>query len=193
MRVREVAATLELDDLLDARPGKLTGGQRQRVALGRAIIRNPKMLLLDKPLSNLDALLRTGMRGELKRIQRRRDVTTIYVTHNQTEAMTLGDRIAVLKDGELQRTGEPGDIYHRPANRFVAGFIGTPPMDLLDGSILENAHKSAEIPGIEDLSDSSGPEVRAHSDHYRNRRCLAGRAGSDHHFGRGRTSIPGPQ
>jgi multiple sugar transport system ATP-binding protein len=151
-RVREVASTLELGDLLDGRPAELSGGQRQRVALGRAIVRKPKVLLLDEPLSNLDALLRTSMRGELKQIQRRLAVTTIYVTHDQTEAMTLGDRIAVLKDGELQQTGPPQDVYHLPANRFVAKFVGNPPMNMLDGSLLEKAHKSLEIPSIEDLS-----------------------------------------
>jgi multiple sugar transport system ATP-binding protein len=150
-RVREAAAVLEIEDLLDARPAELSGGQRQRVALGRAIVRKPKVLLLDEPLSNLDALLRTSMRGELKQIQRRLEVTTVYVTHDQTEAMTLGDRIAVLKGGDLQQTGTPEDIYHRPENRFVAGFIGTPPMNLLDGEILKQARKSPEIPGIQDL------------------------------------------
>jgi ABC-type sugar transport system ATPase subunit len=110
------------------------------------------VLLLDEPLSNLDALLRTSMRGELKQIQRRLAVTTLYVTHDQTEAMTLGDRIAVLKDGDLQQTGSPDDIYHQPRNRFVAGFIGTPPMNLLDGDILKNARRALVIPDIEDLT-----------------------------------------
>jgi multiple sugar transport system ATP-binding protein len=151
-RVREAASVLEIEDLLDARPAELSGGQRQRVALGRAIVRKPKVLLLDEPLSNLDALLRTSMRGELKQIQRRLAVTTLYVTHDQTEAMTLGDRIAVLKDGDLQQTGSPDDIYHQPRNRFVAGFIGTPPMNLLDGDILKNARRALVIPDIEDLT-----------------------------------------
>ena len=110
------------------------------------------MLLLDEPLSNLDALLRTSMRGELKQIQRRLAVTTIYVTHDQTEAMTLGDRIAVLKDGRLQQTGTPDDIYHRPANSFVAGFIGTLPMNLLDGVLLEKAQRRIAPAGIEDIA-----------------------------------------
>jgi multiple sugar transport system ATP-binding protein len=151
-RVRESAATLEIEALLDARPAELSGGQRQRVALGRAIVRRPKVLLLDEPLSNLDALLRTSMRGELKQIQRRLEVTTVYVTHDQTEAMTLGDRIAVMKDGRLQQTGTPDDIYNRPENRFVAGFIGTPPMNLLDGGMLEKARKAVKIPGVEDTN-----------------------------------------
>ena len=148
--IREAAATLEIDHLLDARPAELSGGQRQRVALGRAIVRKPKVLLLDEPLSNLDALLRTSMRAELKRIQRRLRVTTIFVTHDQTEAMTLGDRIAVLKDGRLQQTGTPDDVYHRPANRFVAGFIGAPPMNLLDGRLIESTRKEVDIPGAAD-------------------------------------------
>ncbi|MFZ0610898.1 MAG: ABC transporter ATP-binding protein [Desulfobacterales bacterium] len=151
-RVRAAAATLEIGDLLDARPAELSGGQRQRVALGRAIVRKPTVLLLDEPLSNLDALLRTSMRGELKQIQRRLAVTTIYVTHDQTEAMTLGDRIAVLKDGRLQQTGTPDDIYHRPANSFVAGFIGMLPMNLLDGGLLEKAQRPIEPAGIEDTA-----------------------------------------
>ncbi len=144
-RVRAAAATLEIENLLDARPAELSGGQRQRVALGRAIVRRPRVLLLDEPLSNLDALLRTSMRGELKQIQRRLAVTTIYVTHDQTEAMTLGDRIAVLKDGRLQQTGTPEEIYHRPANSFVAGFIGTLPMNLLDGGLLAKAQRRLEV------------------------------------------------
>ncbi|MFZ0728451.1 MAG: ABC transporter ATP-binding protein, partial [Desulfobacterales bacterium] len=151
-RVRAAAATLEIENLLDARPAELSGGQRQRVALGRAIVRRPRVLLLDEPLSNLDALLRTSMRGELKQIQRRLAVTTIYVTHDQTEAMTLGDRIAVLKDGRLQQTGTPEEIYHRPANRFVAGFIGTLPMNLLDGGLLAKAQRRLERAGIRDIA-----------------------------------------
>lgn len=145
-RVRQAADTLEIDELLNARPAELSGGQRQRVALGRAIVRRPRLLLLDEPLSNLDALLRTSMRGELKRIQRRLAVTAVYVTHDQTEAMTLGDRIAVLKDGDLQQTGTAEDIYQRPVNRFVAGFIGMPPMNLLDGELLAEAHRPIPLP-----------------------------------------------
>jgi multiple sugar transport system ATP-binding protein len=145
-KVHRVAETLEIEPLLDARPAELSGGQRQRVALGRAIVREPRVLLLDEPLSNLDALLRTSMRGELKQIQRRLQVTTVYVTHDQTEAMTLGDRIAVLKDGELLQSGAPEEIYHRPANRFVAGFIGTPPMNLLDGAILKKGRRTPAVP-----------------------------------------------
>ena len=130
-RVREVAGTLGLGELLARRPGQLSGGQRQRVAMGRALVREPEAFLLDEPLSNLDAKLRVEMRAELKRLHRRFDVTTMYVTHDQVEAMTLGDRIAVLSDGRLQQVGVPEDVYRRPANVFVAGFIGSPPMNLL--------------------------------------------------------------
>lgn len=151
-KVHAAAETLEIKDLLDARPAELSGGQRQRVALGRAIVRNPRVLLLDEPLSNLDALLRTSMRAELKRIQRRMAVSTIYVTHDQTEALTLGDRIAVIKDGLLQQTGSPDDIYSRPENRFVAGFVGTPPMNLLDGGLMEKSQRKVKIDDIEDFS-----------------------------------------
>jgi multiple sugar transport system ATP-binding protein len=145
-RVREAAATLEIDDLLDARPAELSGGQRQRVALGRAIVRRPRLLLLDEPLSNLDALLRTSMRGELKQIQRRLGVTAVYVTHDQTEALALGDRIGVLEDGLLQQTGSPDEIYRHPVNRFVAGFIGSPPMNLIDGALLTKARRPLPLP-----------------------------------------------
>ncbi len=133
-RVGEVAEMLGLHDLLRRRPGQLSGGQRQRVAMGRALVREPKAFLLDEPLSNLDAKLRVEMRAELKRLHRQIGVTTIHVTHDQVEAMTLGDRIAVLSDGRLQQTGAPEEVYERPDNVFVAGFIGSPPMNLLRGS-----------------------------------------------------------
>jgi multiple sugar transport system ATP-binding protein len=138
-RVRQVSETLEISDLLEAKPAELSGGQRQRVALGRAIVRKPRVLLLDEPLSNLDALLRISMRAELKKIQRRLELTTIYVTHDQLEALSLGDRVAVLKDGLVQQVGTPHDIFSDPANLFVAQFIGTPPMNVLDGRMLEKA------------------------------------------------------
>jgi multiple sugar transport system ATP-binding protein len=140
-RVRQVSETLEIADLLEAKPAELSGGQRQRVALGRAIVRKPRVLLLDEPLSNLDALLRISMRAELKKIQRRLGLTTLYVTHDQLEAMSLGDRVAVLKDGLVQQVGTPYDIFNDPANLFVAQFIGTPPMNVLDGRMLKKAHK----------------------------------------------------
>jgi len=131
-RVERVAETLGITDLLEKKPGSLSGGQQQRVALGRAIVRDPEVFLLDEPLSNLDATLRSQMRTEIQQLQRDLDVTTVYVTHDQTEAMTIGDRIAVLEDGELQQLGRPMTCYHEPANRFVASFIGEPSMNLLD-------------------------------------------------------------
>ncbi len=133
--VRETAAMLGLSDLLDRKPGALSGGQQQRVAVGRAIVRNPKCYLFDEPLSNLDARLRLQMRAELKALHLRLKTTTIYVTHDQEEAMTLGDRVVVMSQGKMQQIGEPLEIYHRPVNRFVAGFVGTPPMNFLDGRL----------------------------------------------------------
>jgi sn-glycerol 3-phosphate transport system ATP-binding protein len=130
-RVKDVSELLGLEDLLRRRPAQLSGGQRQRVAMGRALVREPKAFLLDEPLSNLDAKLRVQMRAELKRLHHRLGITTIYVTHDQVEAMTLGDRIAVLSRGKLQQLGPPQDVYDHPANVFVAGFVGSPPMNLL--------------------------------------------------------------
>jgi multiple sugar transport system ATP-binding protein len=134
-RVNETAHLLGLEELLDRRPKQLSGGQRQRVAMGRAIIREPQVFLMDEPLSNLDAQLRVHMRGEIEALQKRLGVTTVYVTHDQIEAMTMGDRVAVLRSGELQQVGEPSEVYDRPANLFVAGFIGSPPMNLARGTI----------------------------------------------------------
>jgi len=133
-RVDEMSEMLGLRDLLRRRPGQLSGGQRQRVAMGRALVREPEVFLLDEPLSNLDAKLRVQMRSELKRLHDRIGVTTIYVTHDQVEAITLGERIAVLSEGVLQQVGPPQDVYDHPANVFVAGFIGSPPMNLLKGN-----------------------------------------------------------
>jgi len=133
-RVREVSSLLTLDELLDRKPAQLSGGQRQRVAMGRALARSPRVYLLDEPLSNLDAQLRTQLRADLKQLHQRFSTTTIYVTHDQVEAMTLGDRIAVMSDGKLLQLGTPQEIYRRPANVFVAGFIGSPPMNLLSAS-----------------------------------------------------------
>ena len=131
-RVGEAAEALELQALLERKPHALSGGQRQRVAVGRAIVRQPKLFLFDEPLSNLDAKLRVAMRAELIRLHRRLRATMIYVTHDQVEAMSMGDRIVVLKDGVVQQVGRPLEIYERPANRFVAGFLGSPPMNFLD-------------------------------------------------------------
>jgi multiple sugar transport system ATP-binding protein len=134
-KVRTVAETLHLSALLDRKPRQLSGGQQQRVALGRALVRDPKVFLLDEPLSNLDAKLRAHMRAELIELHRRLGRTFIYVTHDQLEAMTMSDRIAVMHEGELQQLGRPMDVYDRPANLFVAGFIGSPAMNLLAGEL----------------------------------------------------------
>ena len=142
-RVRQVAQMLEIENLLNRLPKELSGGQRQRVALARAIVRQPKVFLMDEPLSNLDAKLRDQTRAELKKLQERLGVTTIYVTHDQKEAMTLGTRIAVMKDGVLQQVGTPEAVYFRPANTFVATFIGTPPMNLLQAQVVSHEGKPA--------------------------------------------------
>jgi multiple sugar transport system ATP-binding protein len=133
--VERTAELLEIEELLDRKPGELSGGQQQRVALGRAIVRDPAVFLMDEPLSNLDAKLRAGMRMELQRLQNELDVTTVYVTHDQTEAMTMGDRIAILDDGKLQQVATPLECYHRPRNLFVAGFIGEPSMNFFDATL----------------------------------------------------------
>jgi multiple sugar transport system ATP-binding protein len=134
-KVEEAARILDLTQHLDRRPANLSGGQRQRVAMGRAIVRNPSAFLMDEPLSNLDAKLRVQMRTEVSRIQRRLGTTTVYVTHDQTEAMTLGDRVAVMRSGLLQQAGSPKELYERPLNLFVAGFIGSPAMNFLGGTL----------------------------------------------------------
>jgi len=134
-RVNDVAAMLEIESLLDRKPRQLSGGERQRVALARAIVREPRAYLMDEPLSNLDARLRVQMRGELKRLQHQLGTTTIYVTHDQAEAMTLASRVAVMKRGKLQQFDTPLNIYNHPANRFVAEFVGSPSMNFIDGRI----------------------------------------------------------
>lgn len=134
-RVRQAAEILGISELLNRKPKALSGGQRQRVAVGRAIVRQPKAFLFDEPLSNLDAKLRVEMRAELKALHRRLKTTTIYVTHDQEEAMTLGERIVIMKDGFVQQVGSPLDVYNRPANCFVGGFIGSPPMNILHGHL----------------------------------------------------------
>ena len=134
-RVREAAEILGIEPLLDRRPRELSGGQRQRVALGRAIVREPKVFLFDEPLSNLDAKLRVQMRAEIARLHQRLKTTIIYVTHDQVEAMTLGDRIVLMDDGVIQQVDAPMEIYRRPANRFVAGFIGSPAMNFVEVAI----------------------------------------------------------
>jgi multiple sugar transport system ATP-binding protein len=134
-RVRDAGRLLGLEELLDRRPKQLSGGQRQRVAMGRAIVRQPQVFLMDEPLSNLDAQLRVQMRGEIASLQDRLGVTTVYVTHDQVEAMTMGDRVAVLRDGLLQQVDTPTSVYDEPANLFVARFMGSPPMNLAQGSL----------------------------------------------------------
>jgi multiple sugar transport system ATP-binding protein len=136
-KVEEVAAILDLTSHLDRKPGNLSGGQRQRVAMGRAIVRSPKAFLMDEPLSNLDAKLRVQMRTEVARLQNRLKVTTVYVTHDQTEAMTLGDRVAVMSEGVLQQYAAPRELYAHPRNLFVAGFIGSPAMNLLEATLAD--------------------------------------------------------
>ncbi len=145
-RVTEAARVLELEPYLERKPRQLSGGQRQRVAMGRAIVRQPRAFLMDEPLSNLDAKLRVQMRAEIGQLQRSLGITTIYVTHDQTEAMTLGTRVAVISGGALQQIAPPAELYRRPANLFVAGFIGSPPMNLIDARL-----------GRRD--DGAGPEV----------------------------------
>ncbi len=134
-RIRQAAAMLKLEDLLGRKPRELSGGQQQRVALGRAVVRDPAVFLMDEPLSNLDAKLRSHMRAELIQLHRRIGRTMIYVTHDQLEAMTMSDRIAIMRDGKLQQLATPKEVYARPANAFVAGFIGMPPMNLVDGRL----------------------------------------------------------
>ncbi|WP_107704668.1 ABC transporter ATP-binding protein [Nocardioides allogilvus] len=149
-KVRDASKTLELDEHLDRKPGNLSGGQRQRVAMGRAIVRDADAFLFDEPLSNLDAKLRGQMRTEIARLQKRLGITTVYVTHDQTEAMTLGDRVAVLKRGVLQQLATPRELYENPGNLFVAGFIGSPPMNFVPAEVEGNTVKlpfgSVEIP-----------------------------------------------
>src|SRR5688572_20917151 len=148
-RVQDAAEILGIQELLKRKPRQLSGGQRQRVAVGRAIVRHPQVFLFDEPLSNLDAKLRVQMRVELKRLHDRLETTAIYVTHDQVEAMTLGDRVVVMKDGWIQQVGEPLELYGKPANKFVAGFIGSPAMNFVDVTINATADGVwAEAPGV---------------------------------------------
>ena len=160
-RSSDAAELLGIADQLERKPGKLSGGQRQRVAMGRAIVRDPQAFLMDEPLSNLDAKLRIQMRAEITRIQRRLHTTTVYVTHDQTEAMTLGDRLAVMRDGVLQQVGTPAELYERPANLFVAGFIGSPAMNFLIGEIAGGSITSPL--GTIALSDAAPANGAGHS------------------------------
>jgi len=143
--IRNAAAMVELDELLDRKPSALSGGQRQRAALARALVREPRAFLMDEPLSNLDAKLRSSMRVQLKHLQKRLQVTTVYVTHDQVEAMTLADRVVVMNQGKIQQIGAPHEIYHDPSNTFVAGFIGSPPMNLISGNVSNGVFSSPEL------------------------------------------------
>ncbi len=153
-RVREAARILDIEHLLDRKPKALSGGQRQRVALGRAIVREPQVFLMDEPLSNLDAKLRVQMRAEISKLHKRLETTVIYVTHDQTEAMTMGDRIVIMKDGLVQQAASPEEVYNHPVNMFVAGFIGSPSMNFLTGTVKEeggelrfvNEHVNVVVP-----------------------------------------------
>jgi multiple sugar transport system ATP-binding protein len=156
-RVEDAATTMGIDDLIDRRPGELSGGQQQRVALGRSIVRDPSVFLLDEPLSNLDAKLRSQMRTELQRIQEDLGVTTVYVTHDQTEAMTMGDRIAILDGGQLQQVGTPLECYHEPANQFVAGFIGEPSMNFFETTVEDGRLVGVARSVRESQGDSRSP------------------------------------
>jgi multiple sugar transport system ATP-binding protein len=163
-RVREVAAVLRIERLLDRTPAKLSGGEMQRVALGRAMVRRPKVFLMDEPLTNLDAKLRAEMRAELKRLQKDIGATTIYVTHDQLEAMSMGDKIAVINGGVIQQIGNPGQIYDHPASLFVAGFVGSPTMNLLDCTYTQEGGQSFLIVGANDfrlaISDALGKQIQ---------------------------------
>lgn len=167
-RVNDAAKTLGLTELMERKPRQLSGGQRQRVAVGRAIVREPKAFLFDEPLSNLDAKLRVTTRAELKSLHQRLKTTTVYVTHDQEEAMTLGDRIVVMSGGEIQQAGPPLEVYRRPANRFVASFIGTPPMNFISGKLIDNGgtlafkEDAAANPSTIPLSGQLASTLRPH-------------------------------
>ena len=165
--VKEVAGILGLTDYLTRKPSDLSGGQRQRVAMGRAIVRKPKVFLFDEPLSNLDAKLRTQMRAEIKRLHRRLDATSIYVTHDQVEAMTLADRIVVMNEGRIEQIGTPMDLFLNPANTFVASFIGSPPMNQIEATVTKGeigpvatfGGQSLQLAPLDDLANSEGKPI----------------------------------
>ena len=173
-RVTWAAQMLDLTQQLDRKPKQLSGGQRQRVAMGRAIVRHPQVFLMDEPLSNLDAKLRVQMRADIAKLQQELETTTIYVTHDQIEAMTMGDRVAVMQAGVLQQVAEPQALYDRPENLFVAGFIGTPPMNLLEARVSVNGGVSIELGGktfeVPDQALKAYPKVRS----YNGRTVIAG-------------------
>ena len=164
-KVKEAAEILDITQYLGRKPKALSGGQRQRVAIGRAIVRDPKVMLMDEPLSNLDAKLRNQMRAEIIKLRQRIDTTFIYVTHDQTEAMTLGDRIVIMKDGFIQQIGTPQDVFNHPYNLFVAGFIGSPQMNFFDAKLIKNGDKYAvELGGhVVELSDDKQAALKANA------------------------------
>lgn len=170
-RVQEIAKTLQLTALLDSRPATLSGGQRQRVAMGRAMVRDPSAFLMDEPLSNLDAKLRVQMRAEIASLQRQLGVTTIYVTHDQTEAMTMGDRVAVMKGGVLQQVDTPKRLYASPANAFVAGFIGSPSMNLFEGEVRDG---KLHLPNVSIPLGDRVIEIRPQLKAYEGRKVVFG-------------------
>jgi multiple sugar transport system ATP-binding protein len=184
-RVRETARTLGLEDQLKKKPRALSGGQRQRVAMGRAIVREPQAFLMDEPLSNLDAKLRVQMRTEISRIQRNLGTTMIYVTHDQTEAMTMGDRVAVMNRGALQQVDAPQEMYDHPANLFVAGFIGSPAMNMVD-AVLRRAENGGAV-------EFAGVSLRVPEQTFQERPALAARAGSQVVLGIRPEDIEDPQ
>jgi multiple sugar transport system ATP-binding protein len=189
-RVAWAAKLLDLTPYLDRKPKELSGGQRQRVAMGRAIVRHPQVFLMDEPLSNLDAKLRVQMRADIAHLQRELGVTTIYVTHDQVEAMTMGDRVAVMDGGRLQQVDAPQRLYDRPENLFVAGFIGTPPMNLLEGVVSVNGGVSVELGGNRlELSDEAVnmyPRLRERDGHA----VIVGLRAGDLHPAQGRDDLP---
>jgi multiple sugar transport system ATP-binding protein len=189
-RVAWAAKMLDLTPYLDRRPKELSGGQRQRVAMGRAIVRQPQVFLMDEPLSNLDAKLRVQMRADIAKLQGELGITTVYVTHDQIEAMTMGHRVAVMSKGVLQQVDAPQRLYDRPENLFVAGFIGTPPMNLLEGTVSANGGVTVDLGGhslaIADEAIKQYPRVRE----YEGRNVIVGLRPGDLHPAQGRTDLP---
>jgi multiple sugar transport system ATP-binding protein len=189
-RVAWAAKMLDLTPYLDRRPKELSGGQRQRVAMGRAIVRQPQVFLMDEPLSNLDAKLRVQMRADIAKLQRELGTTTVYVTHDQVEAMTMGDRVAVMSKGVLQQVEAPQRLYDRPENLFVAGFIGTPPMNLLEAGVEVNGGVSVDLGGnrieIPDQALKQYPRLRD----YGGRKAIVGLRAGDLHPAQGRDDLP---
>src|SRR3954470_12387739 len=189
-RVAWAAKMLDLTPYLDRKPKELSGGQRQRVAMGRAIVRHPQVFLMDEPLSNLDAKLRVQMRADIAKLQRELQTTTVYVTHDQVEAMTMGDRVAVMSKGILQQVDAPQRLYDRPENLFVAGFIGTPPMNLLEGSVTVNGGVSVGLGGntlaIPDQALASYPQLRD----WNGRNVIVGLRAGDLHPAQGVEGMP---